>query len=66
MEWLITERWSPYVVGAGIGVLSWLTFLLSDKIIGCSTAFARTAGMIEKILSFLAFCCKKEGLPDTT
>ncbi|MBN1885541.1 MAG: YeeE/YedE family protein [Candidatus Krumholzibacteriota bacterium] len=43
------ERWSPYVVGAGIGVLSWLTFLLSDKPLGCSTAFARTSGMIEKL-----------------
>ncbi len=51
MEWLIMERWSPYVVGVGIGVLSWLTFLLSDKAIGCSTAFARTAGMIEKIFA---------------
>jgi hypothetical protein len=31
----------------GIGVLSWLTFLLSDRTIGCSTAFARFSGMIE-------------------
>jgi uncharacterized membrane protein YedE/YeeE len=44
------ERWSPYIVGVGIGVLSWLTFLLSDKPIGCSTAFARTSGMIERLL----------------
>jgi len=44
------ERWSPYVVGVGIGVLSWITFLLSDKPIGCSTAFARTSGMIEQLL----------------
>lgn len=49
MEWLQAERWSPYVVGAGIGILSWITFLLSDKAIGCSTAFARTSGMIERI-----------------
>ncbi|MBF0253954.1 MAG: YeeE/YedE family protein [Candidatus Omnitrophica bacterium] len=40
--------WSPYVVGAGIGVLSWLTFLFSDHPLGISTAFAKTAGMIEK------------------
>lgn len=51
MEWLTMERWSPYVVGAGIGILSWLAFLLSDKAIGVSTAFARTAGMIEKIIA---------------
>jgi uncharacterized membrane protein YedE/YeeE len=49
LEWLAMERWSPYIVGVGIGVLSWLTFLLSDKPIGCSTAFARTSGMIEKL-----------------
>ncbi|MBN1570245.1 MAG: YeeE/YedE family protein [Acidobacteria bacterium] len=49
MEWLAMERWSPYAVGIGIGILSWLAFLLSDKPIGCSTAFARTSGMIEKL-----------------
>ncbi len=49
MEWVEMGRWSPYIVGAGIGVLSWLTFLLLDKPIGCSTAFARTSGMIEKL-----------------
>jgi len=49
LEWLMMERWSPYIVGVGIGVLSWLTFLLSDKPIGCSIAFARTSGMIERL-----------------
>ncbi|MBN2568048.1 MAG: YeeE/YedE family protein [Deltaproteobacteria bacterium] len=49
MEWLFAERWSPYAVGLGIGLLSCVTFLLSDKPIGCSTAFARTSGMIERI-----------------
>jgi len=39
--------WTPYIAGAGIGVLSWLAFLLSDRPIGCSTAYARTSGMIE-------------------
>ena len=38
--------WSPYVVGALIGVLVWLTFLLSDKPVGASTAYARVAGLI--------------------
>ena len=50
MDWLEAPKWSPYVVGAGIGVLSWLAFLLSDHPIGCSTAFARAAGMVEKLL----------------
>ncbi len=49
MEWLTMARWSPYAVGAGIGLLSCLAFLLSDKPLGCSTAFARTSGMLERI-----------------
>ena len=49
MEWLTQTRWSPYAVGFGIGILSWFTFLISQKPIGCSTAFARTSGMLEKL-----------------
>ena len=49
MGWLQMEQWSPYAVGVGIGVLSWLTFLFSDKSIGCSTAFARISGMVERL-----------------
>ncbi len=49
MEWLTLQQWSPYVVGIGIGMLSWVTFVLSDKPIGCSTAFARFGGMIERL-----------------
>ncbi len=40
--------WSPYLVGAGIGVLSWLTFWLSDKPIGASSFYAHVAGFIGK------------------
>jgi uncharacterized protein len=50
MNWLTATTWSPYAVGIGIGVLSWLTWLISHKPIGCSTSFARSAGMIEKFL----------------
>lgn len=49
MDWLRLEQWSPYVVGIGIGILSWLTFLFSDKALGCSTAFARIGGMVERL-----------------
>jgi hypothetical protein len=49
MNWLREVQWSPYAVGIGIGVLSWLTWLISSKPIGCSTSFARSAGMIEKL-----------------
>jgi uncharacterized membrane protein YedE/YeeE len=50
MDWLREVQWSPYAVGIGIGILSWLTWLISKKPIGCSTSFARSAGMIEKLI----------------
>ncbi|MDZ4401724.1 YeeE/YedE thiosulfate transporter family protein [Prosthecobacter sp.] len=40
--------WSPYLVGAGIGVLSWLTFYFADKPIGASSFYAMVAGLIGK------------------
>ncbi len=49
MEFLTEVRWSPYAVGVGIGILSWFTFLISRKPLACSTSFARTSGMIEKL-----------------
>lgn len=49
MEWLTMARWSPYVAGAGIGVLTWLAFLLSDRTIGCSTPIVRMSGAIERL-----------------
>ncbi len=50
MHPLFQETWSPYAVGVGIGMLVWLSLMLSDKAIGCSTAFARTSGMSERLL----------------
>ena len=48
---ILTEvRWSPYLVGAAIGVLSWLSFLVLKKPLSCSTSFAKTSGMIERLL----------------
>jgi len=43
--------WSPYVVGAGIGVLSWLTFYFSDKPIGASSFYAEVSGFIGKFFA---------------
>jgi uncharacterized protein len=43
--------WSPYVVGIGIGLLSWLSFLISGKPIATSTTFARIGGMIEEVIT---------------
>lgn len=43
--------WSPYWVGAGIGVLSWLTFYFSDHPIGASSFYAHIAGYIGKYIA---------------
>jgi hypothetical protein len=36
--------WRPYLVGAGIGVLSWVTFLTMDKALGTSTTMVHLSG----------------------
>lgn len=47
---ILTEvRWSPYAVGVAIGVLSWLSFLILKTPLSCSTTFAKTSGMIERL-----------------
>ena len=43
--------WSPYVAGAGIGVLSWLTFYFSDSPIGASSFYAQVSGFIGKLFA---------------
>jgi uncharacterized membrane protein YedE/YeeE len=45
---LSQKSWSPYVVGALIGVLSWFAFATVDKPIGITTAFEHTAALVEK------------------
>jgi len=49
-ELLRQAAWSPVAAGIGIGILALLCFLLSDKPLACSTSFARTSGMIERLL----------------
>lgn len=43
--------WSPYLAGAGIGVLSWFTFYFSDKAIGASSFYATLAGFFGKAVA---------------
>lgn len=43
--------WSPYGVGAGIGVLSWLTFYFSNRSIGASSFYAMLAGLLGKAVA---------------
>jgi uncharacterized protein len=39
-----THRRSPYVVGAGLGVLSWIVFAIVDQPLGISTALSAASG----------------------
>lgn len=43
--------WSPYIVGALIGVLSWFTFYFSSEKIGASSFYATVAGFIGKAIA---------------
>jgi uncharacterized membrane protein YedE/YeeE len=45
-----TDHWSPYVVGLGIGILSCLSFVISNRPIGVSTAYAQTSGLIGRVV----------------
>ena len=36
------KSWSPYLVGAGIGVLSWFAVASADRLLGVSTSFETT------------------------
>ncbi|EMI16797.1 YeeE/YedE family protein [Rhodopirellula maiorica SM1] len=42
---LAKHAWSPYLVGAGIGVLSWFAFWSADHPLGITTAFEHTAAL---------------------
>ena len=49
MDPLTTIRWSPYLAGAGIGIVVCLAMLLSGKPLGTGTTFTGVAGMIESL-----------------
>jgi hypothetical protein len=51
LELLTMARWSPYLAGAGIGILSCLAFLLADRPLGCSTAFVKARGLIGRAIN---------------
>lgn len=40
------KAWSPHVVGAGIGILSWFAFATADHPIGITTAFEHSAALV--------------------
>ncbi|MGA2917632.1 YeeE/YedE thiosulfate transporter family protein [Methanoregula sp.] len=42
--------WSPYLVGAGIGILACLSFVFARHPLGCTTAFVKVRGLIDRVL----------------
>ncbi|MCB9831827.1 MAG: YeeE/YedE family protein [Planctomycetes bacterium] len=44
-------RWSPYLVGTLLGVLSWITFYFMEKALGTSTTMVKVAGLAEGVVS---------------
>jgi uncharacterized protein len=42
--------WSPYLVGAGIGILACLSFAVARHPLGCTTAFVKVRGLIDRTL----------------
>lgn len=51
IELLRRPRWSPYAVGTGIGILSWITFLAMGKALGVSTTLVRWSGIVTGAVS---------------
>jgi len=43
------ESWNPYLVGAGIGILSWLAFYLVNKPLGMSTEISKFSGWVASL-----------------
>lgn len=48
---LTAPSWSPYVVGAGIGILSWLVFLIVNKPLGMSTEISKFSGCATSLVT---------------
>lgn len=46
MDFLLLERWSPYVIGVLIGLLNLGSLLVSKKPLGASTSYMKVGGII--------------------
>ena len=51
MNVLQQRAWSPYVVGALIGIMSWFSFASVDKPLGITTAFEYSAALAVKAVA---------------
>ena len=63
---LSLKSWPPYVVGVGIGLLSWFAFATANHPLGISTAFEHTAALSENgpcfISRFRHRCRRRHGV----
>ena len=50
MKLLSRDRWSPYIVGLGIGILSWIVFGAMHETIGVTRSFVHAVAFIEQNL----------------
>src|SRR2546421_2714480 len=48
---LRTQRWSPYIVGIGIGVLSWFAFATANKHLAITLQYEHIAAMAYAVLA---------------
>ncbi len=51
IEYFRKDRWSPYVVGVLVGLLSWITFGFMGKALGVSTTFVHITGFLTSLIS---------------
>lgn len=51
MNALRKEAWSPYLVGAAIGMLTWFTFASVNRPIGITSAFEHSAALTEQAVA---------------
>lgn len=51
MNFLKRPSWSPYLVGALLGMLSWFTVWSAGDFLGTSTSFVRWAGLAEQTVA---------------
>lgn len=49
------KSWSPWAVGAALGVLSWIALWSSDELLGISTAFEYTAALVFQMVAPAAY-----------
>jgi len=45
---LTMKSWSPYVVGAGLGMLSWFAFATADKHLAITLQYEHIAALVQK------------------